>query len=411
MPIRVRFTSGSPANGGTAIGFARSQQGVGLFFSASGQSPVANGQAVVPTVTAPGEFAFRVDRPSGVIWRSGPLLLQGATTDTYFIVDAGTTTMTAAQLAARLPTLPIASGAASITSLTLSIGNGSIIATGSGTYGTPFGPIPIAFTYVFTLEPVIDPADYRFVGGVPPAVDVRTISLAVTGTAGGPLGFLVNFFAGVLFSLVAGTVRSSIEATVQASVDRAVASALSSAGGPAGTIPTVETITIATETGVSLKAWGGFSLERGCASNPSGGSVRVRPAEDLQRLRTIRDRLLRLSPRGVAYIETFEQFNGELLKLFLEHEDVLRLADAVVAGALGDLPRDDPGSGRLSQATAESVVSFLDALAERGSAELKLTVTAVREEVGDFTRRPVGQVLAESLKLIDEEQGRAHKAV
>jgi hypothetical protein len=216
----------------------------------------------------------------------------------------------------------------------------------------------------------------------------------------------VNFFAGILLSLMSGTVRATLEAAVQKAIDGAVATALASKGAPPGTIATVETVTIAPKL-LSLAAFAGFSLEKACASSPTGGSVNLRPRGQLIHLRAIRDRLLTRSPRGAAYIALFDQFNSELASILLRNDELLRVADDIVARALHDFPLEDPGSGRVSPMLADAVTKAMSLMQEVASPELKLALTALREEVRDFVGQRAQDVLDDSFQLIERQRPRS----
>jgi hypothetical protein len=401
MSIVLRFASSSNANGLQALAFERSSQGVGLFFNLKQQVGVAADHATFSSITAPGEFAFRLDSAAGTRWRSGRQVLNASPTDTFMILPAGTLTFSPAAVSAMLPPVPFTSGAATLSTLALTLGTGSVTAMGTGAYASLFGTIPVTFTYVFTLVPVTEPANMGVPGFVPSAIDVTTISMSVAATAGGVLGFLVNFFAGILFSLMSGTIRASLEGAVQTAIDAAVANALASKGAPAGTIASVETLTIA-PTGLSLVAFAGFALEKACASSSSGGSVKLRPREQLVHLRTIRDRLLTRSPRGAAYISLFEQFNAELASILLRNDELLRAADDIVSLALREFPIEDPGSGRVSRELADAVTKAMSLMHQAASPELKLTLAGLREEVHSFVGRPARDVLDDSFQLLEK---------
>jgi hypothetical protein len=406
MSIVLRFTSSSGANGLQALAFERSTQGVGLFFIFRQQVTVAADHATFSSISAPGEFAFRLDSAAGARWRSGRQVLSASPTDTFMIIPAGTLAFTPADISAMLPAPPITSGAAAISTIALTLGTGSITAAGTGTYASPFGPIPVTFTYVFTLVPVTEPADMGVPGFVPPSVDVSTISATVTAVAGGALGFLVNFFAGILLSLMSGTVRAALETAVQKAIDAAVANALASKGAPPDTIATVETVSI-TPTALSLVAFAGFALEKACASSSSGGSVNLRSRRQLIHLRTIRDRLLTRSPRGAAYIALFEQFNAELASILLRNDELLRVADEIVSRALREFPIEDPGAGRVSRELADAVTKAMSLMKEAASPELKLTLVALREEVDSFVGQRADEVLDSSFQLIERQTDRS----
>jgi hypothetical protein len=402
MGITVQFTSGSIASGLMCNAFIRENVGTGLFFKFTETAPVSGGDvAKFSTISVPGEYAFRVDSAAGTRWRSGPLLMEGANvTNTYWVLDAGTISFTPAQLSGMLPTPPLTADKAIITSIVLTLGTGTITATGAGlTVITGFGVIPFTYTYVFTLDADDDPANYQWPNGVPPAITVRTISLVVVGATGGVLGFLVNSLVGVLFNLIASTIQQSIERVVQTSIDTAVADALAAQKAPAGTIATAESVTILAD-GISIRVFAGIDLTKACASTPSGGSVKVRSPEQLHHLRTIRDRVLRHSPQGLAYIDLFEKFSPELVRILLSDEDLLKRVDDLVSRLLVSFPLDNPEAGRLPQELANTLVDIMDVVAASVSPELAMTIKALRDEVFTFVDRPAEEVLAESLKLV-----------
>jgi hypothetical protein len=401
MTVVLRFTAGSSANGLMASAFQRSSQGVGLFFTFKQQVTVANDRATFNSITAPGEFAFTVESPAGTRFRSGRQIVNTSPTDTFAIISVGALTFSPAQLSAMLPALPFTSGPATITTLTATPGTGSITAAGTGTIATAFGPIPVSFSYVFTIFPETEPANMGLPGFIAPSLKVATVSMTVTAMAGGPLGFLVNFFAGILIGIMSGSIRATLQGRVQAAVDTAVANALASASAPAGTIATVESVTIA-PTGLSIVAFAGFSLEKACASTPSGGSIQLRSRTQLVHLRAIRDRLLTRSPRGAAYIETFEHFSEEVASMLTRDEELLKGADTVVALALRELPIDNPGKGRVSRRLASAVVKLMTMMEEKASPELKLTLGALKGEVRDFVDRPAREVLDASFQLLEK---------
>jgi hypothetical protein len=400
MALVLRFASSSNANGLQALAFSRSTQGVGLFFDFKQTVTVAGDHATFSSITAPGDFAFRLDSPAGTRWRSGRQDLNASLTDTFMILAVGPLMFSPAAVSAMLPPMPFTSGSATISTLVLTLGTGSITAAGTGSYATFFGPIPVTITYVFTFVPVTEPANMGFPGFVRPAIDVSTISASVAATAGGSLGFLVNFFADILIGLMSGTIRATLQNAVQAAIDSAVATALATGGAPSGTIATVETLTIA-PSGLSIVAFAGFALEKACASSSSGGSVKLRPREQLIHLRTIRDRLLTRSPQGAAYIALFEEFNAELASMLLRNDELLRAADEIVSLALREFPIEDPGSGRVSRELADAVTKAMSLMQEAASPELKLTLASLSEEVHSFVGRPARDVLDASFQLLE----------
>jgi hypothetical protein len=202
--------------------------------------------------------------------------------------------------------------------------------------------------------------------------------------------------------LLQDSIRSNIEGTVQGAVENAVANALAAKSAPDGTVASVETLGISPTTGLTLHPWASFSLEKACGLTPSGGCTSLRSAEQLTHLRAIRDRLLRCSPQGVAYIELFELFSPELVRTLLADENLLRSVDRIVSRVLEEFPYDRPGEGRLYPEVAKDVMRAMDRVRENASAELSLTLAAPREDVPRFVGRPAAEVLTESFCLIDE---------
>jgi hypothetical protein len=82
---------------------------------------------------------------------------------------------------------------------------------------------------------------------------------------------------------------------------------------------------------------------RACGLTPSGGSANLRPAEQLAHLRTIREHVRRCTPQGQAYIELFERFGPELVRILLDDQEPLRRIDPIVARTLEACPLDSPG--------------------------------------------------------------------
>jgi hypothetical protein len=414
MPVVLRFASSSQANGLTARAFQRSSSGVGLFFNPAGPVPtkvVSQDRAVFTQLTPPVECAFTLESPAGTRFRSGPLLINPASvprTDTYLIIDAGLTTLTPAQLLASLPAVPMTRGAATLTSMALTINAGSFTINGTGTYASPFGPIPLGLTYVFTLDPVNDPADYRFPGGIPPAVDVRTISMTAMPMVTGSFGWLANALVTILLAIMQNTLRMTVEGAVQSAIDTALTTRLAASGAPAGTIATVETLTIAPGTGLTLHPFAGLSMEKLCPASGSGGSLNLRAPEQLAHLRAIRDRMLTRSPQGRAYVDLYEQFSEELMRAVIEDPKLLALADKMVAKALRAFPAKDPGRGRLPPALAADVRVAMQKLKKVASPELAFALASLEPDVRTFVGRPAGAVLDASFKLI-QDPGAAEK--
>jgi hypothetical protein len=401
MPVNVRFTSNSSTNGMTVRAFQRSHYGAGLFFHDVGQGTVAADHFVFPSLATPDDYAFTVESPAGTRFRSGRQVLASPTTDTFLIVQAPPGVVTPAQLASMLPPLPKTVQGITIATLSLVVGAGIVTASGTGSQSTAFGPVPISFTYVFTLDPSVVPADMGYPNTVPPAIDVRTISLTVVPMQGGFGGFIVNGLLGALYSILLGSLIAAIENLVQSLIDGTVATKLGNAGAPLGTIATVESLSIAPVAGLTFTAFGGLSMEKLCPVSASGGSVKVRALDQLTHLRAIRDGLLARSPQGQGYIALYETFGPELSRIVIDDPELLGLIDRVVSRIVEGFPIEDPGRGVLSEELAKDVDDVAERIRLAASPKLATTVAALRAELRAFVGRPAGDVLQESFGMID----------
>jgi hypothetical protein len=125
----------------------------------------------------------------------------------------------------------------------------------------------------------------------------------------------------------------------------------------------------------------------------------LRPREQLDHLRVIRDELLSRSPQGQGYALLFDQFGRELLGLLLRDAELLKMVDGAVAGVLTDIPRSDSANGKLSRETAGAIKKVMDRSAEMGSPELRLAIEYLKPEIEPFVGKPAGEVLARSWEL------------
>jgi len=249
----------------------------------------------------------------------------------------------------------------------------------------------VTYEYQFTLRPATDPI------ALTPVVTVETIHATVRSAAGGLLGFLVDIFVNEFVALLRaeGSFSSTVQALIQETIDVQFAGAIS-AQPVRPTSVTVETLTIDAGVGVSVNAWGAVSTRRMCAASASGGSVRLRGRDQLSLMRRLRDELLSGSPRGRAYIATYERHNRELARLLVRNSKLLKLADRVVVGVMTDFGDKPLRAGRLSQSTADVLIEAMAAVEKDASPELALAIRSLRPEVSDFVRHRASTVLGAS---------------
>ena len=328
------------------------------------------------------------------IWRSGPI---DATADNQFYILNPSDLAAAAGKALQFPPsafqslspqLPFTTpdGSTTIRSISsITPGNGTISIAGAGVHSG----VAVKFTYTFSLQPASQHPDATHV------VDVETQSMDVQADNGTWFGWLINFFVGAfldLFPPSAGPVQSAI----QNLINNAVQNAVSAKGPVPGTTAAVQQLSVDPTNGILLQAFAGVPAGSLCSGTASSGSVKIRPAAEIDHLRAIRDKMLIRSPEGSAYAAFLRDNNRDLMRLLVAHPDLLKAADAVVASVLAEFGADAPEQGVLSAATAAMVSDLFARFAAVAPRPLAVAIAGLRGEVAKFVGKAAGPVLQAS---------------
>ena len=331
---------------------------------------------------------------NGMVFRSSNIrnIIDPNADNGFVIFRANPVVFTAAQLAASLPVLPIVKGDITISTIGLALRRGFIRATGTGSQAALFGPINFAFTYDFNLIPVTNVARLDLL------VDVKSVAVNITGTNRGLLGAIANLLVSAVTAIFNGTVANMFRTTVQSAVDAAVNAQINPESEHDGTTVTVETVSI-TSAAMTIQAYGGISLNELCATNITSGSIKLRPLEQVQHLRKIRNELLNKNAYGKIYTDLFYKHNRELMRLLINSPALLKQADKAVAGALKDFGEKSINQGVLSKSTADAVLKafkLIDSM--KASVELKNTLVALEQDVKTLINVKAGDLLKKAGK-------------
>ena len=288
--------------------------------------------------------------------------------------------------------LPMVEDEVSVNTLTLATVGSDVRASGSGSYDAGiFGDIPFTYTYDFDLDPVTSALSSR-------VISVESMNTSVTGSQGGLLGWLVNLLVNFMTWVFSAKIEEQIETIVQDRVDQAVADAFQDA--PDGSMATLLSVN---ETGGQVVIEPVVSIPLAnldCVSLITNGSVKVRPLAQLRRLRLMRDKVLRNSPQGRAYIELFKRHSPELIHLLTRRPKLLKRVDRLIERGLKEFSDENPQEGKLSAETAQLAIRVMQALAREGSPQLRRTLELAIPDVKTFVGRPVRVVLEENQKQL-----------
>lgn len=359
-----------------------------------------NNQRVTFNVPAFNNFALRV-ADSNTVLRSGIQQLSIGSVDasgdfsvTYLVLritDPADTVIPTGSLAASM-SLPIVEGDLTITTMTLTTVGGNLRASGAATYRAGIlGNIPVNYTYDFSLAPVTAPLSSRL-------LNVVTVSSTVTGAATGLFGWLVNAIVNLLTFIFQGTIADRIESTVQARVDAQIAAQMSTSGAPATAQATLRSVSMSGGN-VTIEPFVMLPLSAiGCPAQLSSGSIALRDRGQVRKMHAMRERVLKGTPQGEAYIMLLRQHAPELVQLLAADAKLLRQVDALVKRGLEDFDESAPERGVLSKESARAAMELLRALAaqERCSPALRATVERTLPEIEQFVGRPVRTVLDEN---------------
>jgi hypothetical protein len=352
--------------------------------------------------------SYAVASEVGTVFRSG---LESSPADQQFAIFRTSTLVGAdspdpsviapTQLQGMLPQMPTTlqdSGDVTITlnSGALVLGTDQITLTGNVTYvQRSFGTIQLfsvtgEITYEFTLSPFTVPWDLSTL------LVVDELGFNLSSDYGGPVGWIANAIVSGINNVFGGLLAGKVTTFIQAAVDIAIADSLSNDSIPAGTTLSSENVTIDPVAGLDAHVWATLPASVLCPSGPTSGSVRLRSAGELTRMRAIRDHLLGLSPQGRAYVSLFYEHGPELTGILVRYPNILRQADTVVAGVLRDLPVDRLDDSHLSEKTLSAISDFLDTTSEVAKPALRRAISAVRPDLNAFVGVPVAAVLAAS---------------
>lgn len=371
-----------------------------------GSAPIVSGDADV-NVTPVNDFAVRVRDTNGTtLLRSGLRDLSVGTIDsngdfsTIALPIATTQVLTPAEVAAIAPATPLTEDDLTVTAISLGIVGDLLRAAGSANYDTNsfLGSVPVTFTYDFRLRP------FTSLTNTDRLLDVETVSTVVRGAQGGLFGWLVNIIVLVVQAIMKDTIVAQIESTVQQQLDDSIADQLASQGVTDDVTVTVRSVGINGTTGITIEAFALVMTNNLCPGTISSGSVRRRSADQVRRMRLMRDRTLQKHVQGRAYVHAFETHQRELLQILLKHRDILRDVDALVARGMQEINGRTPGKSVLSAETAEQATALLQKVAKVASPELRVVINGVLPDVKSFTGRSVDEVFADTDKRLRLER-------
>lgn len=282
-----------------------------------------------------------------------------------------------------------------ITSLGLAIKGDHLILYGDGVvFELPVGG-PIRFEHEFYLKPETDPVDTDRI------LVAETISTIVRSSSGGILGFLTNLVNQVIINSVLDDFVAAFEKEIQNAMDSSLSDQTAAQNAPEGTIISIHSVTIDGGNGIIVRPFGLVMNDGGdiCASSLTAGSVRRRPARQVDQLRTVRDKALKDTLQGEAYIQAFYDNNPELVSILLTQPEILKQVDRVLNDWLGEIDSQAPGQSMMSPEVAKQWITLLEMVEKTASPNLATIVNNVVPEVETFVGRPMSEVLAESEKL------------
>jgi hypothetical protein len=356
-----------------------------------------NNQRVTFNVPAFNNFALRV-ADSNTVLRSGIQQLSIGSVDasgdfsvTYLVLRPTSPVISAASLAASMA-LPIVQGDLTVSTMALATVGGNLRASGTATYRAGIlGNIPFNYTYDFSLAPVTAVLSSRL-------LNVVTINVSVTGAAGGLFGWLVNAIVNWLTIMFQGIIADRIESTVQARVDAEIDNEMSASGVPATAQATLRSVTMSGGN-VTVEPFVMLPLSAiGCPAQLSSGSIALRDRGQVRKMHAMRERALKGTPQGEAYILLLRQHAPELVQLLATDAKLLRQVDALIKRGLEDFDELAPEKGVLSKESARAATELLRALAvqKRCSPALRAVIERTLPEIEQFVGRPVRAVLDEN---------------
>lgn len=348
---------------------------------------------VVFDVTPFDLFAVRIKDEKRTYMRSGVCTLEMGHVDedgTFtigFVVQRVEQISLGTNLNEFTPDVPFTQQDLTVTSVGLSIVGSQIHSTGTGRYDAGFyGIHDIVFDYDFELEPRQSPFDMS-------AVKVKTLNTAVTGANNGFFGWLANLVVMIVASFNNGEIGKQARRAIQNEIDAAVDNTFNEMGATEGATASVQRCRI-NPAGITIDAWGAIpATQISCPSFLTSGSVLVRPLKQLRKMRAMRDKALRGTQRGEAYIQTIKSMSPEMVRLLILSPSLLKQADKLIRSGLADFDEADPAKGVMSKETAKNAMKFLDQLGRKASPVLRTIASNIQNDIDDFVGKPVGEVL------------------
>lgn len=376
------------------------------------RAPVTEGAVAFTPTAPPPSFAIRIGDPTVTFARTG-----GRGPESGFI-EAGTGEWRSAYWAVEADPSPVVTqdyinshppefpqtfplpenrGSVRIENMLVGVEDIRIVATGDANYLGPLRravPLPFRYRYEFRLAPNNDPLHVEWL------LNVETIHVELQGPNVPVLHEVVSFILGIIVAFFRDEITSGIQNQVEGEVREMVAAQLSADSNLQDVIVTIEGITLSAAEGIVLRAAGTLNANKTCASVPTSGAARPlpipprpRPRAQMNKLRLMRDAVLKGTPRGDGYLRLLKKHNAELVQLLLMHPDLLRQADKVIRLGLKDYDLNAPERGVLSPATAQEGVALLEMVQKAGSKKLAAAIRPLIPEVRDYVGRPVGKAL------------------
>jgi hypothetical protein len=345
-------------------------------------------------------FAIRMSTARSVFLRSGIRGLDSGTVDettgdftsAYIVIGPRVVERAPDLLNDLLPDLPITTNddhgntELRVNTLNLSINNSLLNVAGKATYlQIPLGG-DVRFSYSFRLKPYLDVLNTDRI------LDVETIEADVRSAAGGPLGFLINIFSDFLIWVFKRYIIDSIENSIQEEMDTAIREMLADEGAVEGATASVLSVVIDESNGIVVRAYAAVDGRTTCAGVPTSGSIRARSKDQLQRLRAMREKVMKNTPRGEAYLRMLRRHNAELVYLLTTHPDLLKQMDLVIDTGLKDFTLARPDEGVMSMTTAREAIQLLRMVTEVASSDLSVLLRGLIPEIKELVGTPVSGI-------------------
>lgn len=249
--------------------------------------------------------------------------------------------------------------------------------------------LSVGYNYTFSLTGTAHPLDPDQILGV------KSLGLDFYDVAG---NWWLNLLLDILQGILEREISRSMETTIKNILHEEISTQLAQENVPEETVITVEKIEI-TPTGVIFYATGTVNLQYICPSSVNtqtvSGRAAFRDANQIQQMHHIRDRLLKGTPRGEAYMTTFKRHSPELVRILIKHPKLMKDVDKMVEAILRDFG-GDVEQGQLSEETAKRVIDLGNRVKENASLRLRAAIEVLTPEVYEYTQRVPRNVLQDT---------------